>query len=242
MTVAALVVGAGRGERYRASLRGAPERELPKALVPLEGRSLVVRAVEALAAAPEIETLAVVLAPEVLGELDRLAPGLRRVPKLGALVAGGAERQDSVRAGLAALPASVRLVAVHDAARPLVRTEDVRRVIGAAEASGAAILAVPIADTVKRVRGGRVVETPPRSECWAAQTPQVFRADWLREALAKAEAEGLRGTDDAALVERLGVAVRVVEGPPTNLKITTVADLAFAEALLRLEAVGWRPQ
>jgi 2-C-methyl-D-erythritol 4-phosphate cytidylyltransferase len=242
MTVAALVVGAGRGERYRASLRGAPERELPKALVPLDGRPLVVRAVEALAGAPEVETVVVVLAADVLGEVDRLAPGLRGAPKLGALVAGGDERQDSVRAGLAALPASAALVAVHDAARPLVRTEDVRRVIRAAEACGAAILAAPIADTVKRVREGRVLETPPRSECWAAQTPQVFRADWLREALAKAEAEGLRGTDDAALVERLGVPVRVVEGPPTNLKITTAADLAFAEALLRLEAVGWSPR
>jgi 2-C-methyl-D-erythritol 4-phosphate cytidylyltransferase len=241
MTVAALVVGAGRGERYRASLRGAPERELPKALVPLEGRPLVLWAVEALAAAPEVEAVVAVLGSDVLADLDRLAPGLRAAPKLAAVVAGGAERQDSVRAGLAALPASARLVAVHDAARPLVRTEDVRRVIRAAEASGAAILAAPIADTVKRVRDGSVVGTPPRSECWAAQTPQVFRADWLREALAKAEAEGLRATDDAALVERLGVQVRVVEGPPTNLKITTVADLAFAEALLRLEAVGWSP-
>jgi 2-C-methyl-D-erythritol 4-phosphate cytidylyltransferase len=82
------------------------------------------------------------------------------------------------------------------------------------------------------------VETPPRSECFAAQTPQVFRLDWLREALAKAEAEGLRATDDAALVERLGVAVHVVEGPATNLKITTAADLALAEALLAAAAAG----
>jgi 2-C-methyl-D-erythritol 4-phosphate cytidylyltransferase len=82
------------------------------------------------------------------------------------------------------------------------------------------------------VRDGRVIDTPPRSECFAAQTPQVFRLDWLREALAKAEAEGLLATDDATLVERLGVAVHVVEGPASNLKITTAADLALAEALL----------
>jgi 2-C-methyl-D-erythritol 4-phosphate cytidylyltransferase len=111
-------------------------------------------------------------------------------------------------------------------------------VVRAAEAWGAAILASPATDTWKRVRAGRVVETPPRSECFAAQTPQVFRLDWLREALAKAEAEGLRATDDAALVERLGVAVHVVEGPATNLKITTAADLALAEALLAAAAAG----
>lgn len=239
MTVAALVVGAGRGERLRASLRGVPERELPKALLPLEGRPLLVRAAAALAAAPEIDWVLPVVAAEALAGLARTAPGLLEVPKLLPAVAGGAERQDSVRAGLAALPAGVRLVAVHDAARPLVRTADVSRVVAEADRCGAAILAASIADTVKRVRDGRVVETPPRSECFAAQTPQVFRIDWLREALAKAAADGVRGTDDAALVERLGVEVRVVPGPPGNLKITTVADLALAEALLRLEAVGW---
>jgi 2-C-methyl-D-erythritol 4-phosphate cytidylyltransferase len=243
MTVAALLLGAGRGERYRASLGDSPERTLPKALLPkalvwLGGRPLLVRAAEALAAAPEVSRVVPVVAAEILGDLERLAPALFRLAKLAAPVAGGAERQDSVRAGLAALPGSVRLVAVHDAARPLVRPEDVSRVIREAERFGAAILAVPIPDTVKRVRGGRIVETPPRSECWAAQTPQVFRVDWLREALAKAEADGVRGTDDAALVERLGVEVRVVEGPASNLKITTAADLALAEALLRSERGG----
>jgi 2-C-methyl-D-erythritol 4-phosphate cytidylyltransferase len=179
-----------------------------------------------------------VVAAEILGELERLVPALRGVAKLAPAVAGGAARQDSVRAGLEALPASVHLVAVHDAARPLVRPVDVGRVIREAESCGAAILAAPIADTVKRVRGGRIVETPDRSECFAAQTPQVFRVDWLREALAKAEADGVRGTDDAALVERLGVAVRVVPASGPNPKITTAADLALAEALLRLEPGG----
>jgi len=236
MTVAALLVGAGRGERYRASLPAAPDRELPKALVRLGGRPLLVRAAEALAAAPEIERVVPVVSAALLPELLRLAPGLASVPKLAPAVAGGEERQDSVRAGLAALPASVHLVAVHDAARPLVRPEDVGRVVRAAEQWGAAVLAAPATDTWKRVRDGRIVETPVRSECFAAQTPQVFRVDWLREALAKAEAEGVRGTDDAALVERLGVAVHIVPGPATNLKITTAADLAMAEALLRLAA------
>jgi 2-C-methyl-D-erythritol 4-phosphate cytidylyltransferase len=238
MTVAALIVGAGRGERYRASLTGAAERELAKAFVLLAGRSLLEHAARALAAVPEISLVVPVLSTEMLGELERRVPGLAAIPKVGRAIAGGAERQDSVRAGLAALPKEVHLVAVHDAARPLVRPEDVRRVIQAAESSGAAILAAPVADTVKRVRGGRIVETPPRSECFGAQTPQVFRADWLREALAKALAEGVRATDDAALVERLGIPVQVVTGPATNLKITTAADLRLAEALLAESEAG----
>jgi 2-C-methyl-D-erythritol 4-phosphate cytidylyltransferase len=139
-----------------------------------------------------------------------------------------------VRAGLAALPATAELVAVHDAARPCVRGDAVRRVIEAARATGAAILATPARDTIKRVVAGWVVETPPRAECWAAQTPQVFRVEILREALAKAESDGRLGTDDAQLVEALGVRVCVVLGDADNLKITTPEDLAIAERVLAL--------
>lgn len=108
--------------------------------------------------------------------------------------------------------------------------------VRAARDHGAAILAVPAADTIQRVVDGRVVATPPRSECWAAQTPQVFRIDWLREALEKARAEGFRATDDAELVLRLGVAVHVVEGDPRNLKVTRADDLLAAAAWLAAEA------
>jgi 2-C-methyl-D-erythritol 4-phosphate cytidylyltransferase len=152
--------------------------------------------------------------------------------KLADPVAGGRERQDSMRAGLAALPAGIELVAVHDAARPLVTPGAVRRVIAAARESGAAILAVPVRDTIKRVRDGRILETPVRAECWAAQTPQVFRVEILREALAKADAEGRLGTDEAELVEALGVAVHVVRGEPENLKVTGPEDLLLAERIL----------
>jgi 2-C-methyl-D-erythritol 4-phosphate cytidylyltransferase len=163
---------------------------------------------------------------------------LAGLAKLADPVVGGAERQDSVRAGLAALPEDTTLVAVHDAARALVRPESVSRVVAEARESGAALLAVPARDTLKRVREGSVVDTPPREECWLAQTPQVFRVELLREGLAKADAEGFVGTDDAQLVERLGVAVRVVPGEPENLKITGPGDLAAAEAWLRQREAG----
>ncbi len=135
-------------------------------------------------------------------------------------------------AGLAALPAETELVAVHDAARPLVGPAAITRVVDAARVSGAAILAAPARDTIKQARGGRILGTPLRSECYAAQTPQVFRVDLLREALEKAAADRFMGTDDSELVERMGVPVDLVSGDASNFKVTDRADLAAAERWL----------
>jgi 2-C-methyl-D-erythritol 4-phosphate cytidylyltransferase len=137
-----------------------------------------------------------------------------------------------VAAGLAALPPETEWVAVHDAARPLIDAAAVTRVVEAARLSGAAILAVPVRDTIKRARGGRILETPLRSECFAAQTPQVFRVHLLREALEKAAADGFRATDDSELVERIGVPVELVSGEASNFKVTDRADLTAAERWL----------
>jgi 2-C-methyl-D-erythritol 4-phosphate cytidylyltransferase len=226
MRTVALVLAAGRGERLGHAL--------PKGLVPLAGRPLLLHALAALEAVDELDLLLPVVPADARDPFERALAGARGLHKLGPVVEGGRERQDSVRAGLAALPADAELVAVHDAARPCVRPEAVRRVIEAARSSGAAILATPVRDTIKRVVDGHVVETPPRAECWAAQTPQVFRVEILREALAKAESDGTLGTDDAQLVEALGVPVCVVLGDPDNLKITLPEDLAVAERLLAL--------
>jgi 2-C-methyl-D-erythritol 4-phosphate cytidylyltransferase len=228
MRVAALVLAAGSGERLRATLGEAT----PKALVMLAGRSLLARSLAVLASVREIERLVPVLPPASFDAWPRVRAELADAAKVAAPVPGGARRQDSVRAGLAALPSDVTHVVVHDAARPLVRAEDVARAVAAGAKHGAALLAVPAADTIHLVAGARIRETPPRAECFAAQTPQVFRVDWLREALAKAAADGVMGTDDATLVARLGVPVHVVAGDASNLKITTAADLVLAEAIL----------
>jgi 2-C-methyl-D-erythritol 4-phosphate cytidylyltransferase len=228
MRVAALVLGAGSGARLRAERVAAP----PKAFVALRGRTLLARSLAALARVPEIEWLQPVLPADALGAWSRVRAELPDAARVLAPVAGGAERQDSAQAGLAALPEGVTHVAIHDAARPLVRPDDVARVVAAAREHGAAILAEPVRDTIHRVVAGRIASTPPRGECFAAQTPQVFRIDWLREAFASARADGVVGSDDAALVARLGNPVEVVVGDPGNFKITTAADLARAEALL----------
>jgi len=224
MRVAALVLAAGRGERLGA--------DRPKAFVQVAGRALLVHALSAVAAAREIDQVIPVLGANDELAWRELAAELDSIPKLSDPVTGGAERQDSMAAGLAALPPDVSHVAVHDAARPLVSPDDVDRVVRAARRTGAAILAVPVRDTIKRVRAGRVVETPPRSECYAAQTPQVFEVGILREALAKAALDGRIGTDDAEIVEALGSEVCVVEGDPGNIKVTHGDDLLRVERLL----------
>ncbi len=224
MNVGAIVLAAGRGER----LGGA----IPKAFVPLAGKPMLLHALAAISAAPEIDFVVPVVARSELSRMDALAAELAGIRGVRPAVAGGVERQDSVAAGLAALPPETELVAVHDAARPLVGARAVSRVVDAARASGAAILAVPARDTIKRAREGRILGTPLRSECYAAQTPQVFRVELLREALEKAAADRFLGTDDSELVERLGVPVDLVSGEESNFKVTDRADMAAAERWL----------
>ena len=228
MTVAALILAAGRGERFGGTV--------PKAYVRLGGRTVVERSIAALAACPAVTRVVPVVAESERERfLSLVSSGFPGAEKVAEPVPGGVLRQDSVRAGIEALPGGVEWVAVHDAARCLVTSSEVESVIEAARETGAAILARPSGDTVKRVVEGVIVETPAREECWAAQTPQVFRIDLLREALAKAETEEFTATDDAQLVERLGVGVRVVEGLPSNLKVTLAGDVALAEAWLSVQ-------
>ncbi len=225
-SVAALVLAAGRGERLGHSL--------PKAFVPIAGRTLIEYSIRALSASGVIDWIVPVLAA---GDMTRWkALGLESTPGLMEPVEGGAERQDSVQAGLDALPAEIEFVAVHDAARCLVVAEDVRAVVSAARQTGAAILGERVRDTIKRVVEGLIVETPARDECWAAQTPQVIRRIWLVEAIAAASREGRLGTDDAQLIEWMGQPVQMVEARFPNLKITRPEDLVLAESLLEQAA------
>jgi 2-C-methyl-D-erythritol 4-phosphate cytidylyltransferase len=149
------------------------------------------------------------------------------------IVAGGPTRQDSVWCALQAAPASARVLLVHDAVRPFLSRALIDALIAAAERDGAAICALPIAETVKRVRDGLVEVTLDRDGLWAVQTPQAFRAAVLREAHDKARRDGFVGTDEAMLVERLGHPVRVVPGLTENVKITTPDDLRRARQRAR---------
>lgn len=158
--------------------------------------------------------------------------GLEKVTQI---VAGGERRQDSVRNGILAIPGSPDLVLVHDGVRPFIDDRMVEEVIGCAERTGAAVVAMPVHDTVKRVDDhGVIQETLKREELWQIQTPQVFRYDWLVQAHRQAQQQEWNVTDDAALIERMGYPVSVVEGSCFNIKITRPEDLDFGEAILNM--------
>lgn len=219
MKVAALLLCAGKGERLGAGV--------PKALAPLAGRPLFTWSLEALERAPSIAAIVVVGPVRLLR--DALAASGIAAPKVVAWTEGGRERQDSVARGLHVLPEDVTHVAVHDAARALVSVDVITRVVGDAVQHGAALAAVPLEDTIKRATLQVVDDTVPRKGLWRAQTPQAARRDWLVEA--HGAAHGV-ATDDVALLEAQGRAVRITPGDPLNFKITTAQDLALAECWL----------
>jgi 2-C-methyl-D-erythritol 4-phosphate cytidylyltransferase len=226
--IAGVIAAAGRGERLGS--------ELPKALVELAGRPLVSWAAAALV--PVCDVLVVVVPPEVGAEPFRAALAGSGVPLR--LVAGGEERALSVRAGFAAA-GDAEAVVVHDAARPFATPLLARACLDALADADAAIAATPLVDTVKESSDGRYVErTLDRSRLWAVQTPQAFRADALRAALALPDAVVRAATDEAALVERCGGRVRLVPASPRNFKITVRDDLELAAALAGVAASGSR--
>jgi 2-C-methyl-D-erythritol 4-phosphate cytidylyltransferase len=219
--VHALVPAAGRGERFGG--------DRPKQFFEIAGRPLLVWTVERLRAAG-FSSLTLAAPAEALEATVRLAPddGWLRV------VEGGSTRQASVAAALVACPAAAdELVAVHDAARPAVARRDLVAVVEAAARTGAAVLGRTLSDTVKRIEAWRIVATVDRRTLFRAETPQVFRRDLLDRAEARAREDRHVGTDEAALVERLGgVEIVAVEAAEPNPKVTVPADLPLVEWLL----------
>jgi 2-C-methyl-D-erythritol 4-phosphate cytidylyltransferase len=216
-----VLAAAGGGERLNA--------QRPKAFVPLAGRPLLAESLERLDVSGWVDAI-VVAAPPGWEEPTILLAEELAASKVSSVVTGGATRAESVRAALAEVPDTAVAVIVHDAARPLVDEGVLERVLEALAGADGAVPALPIADTVKRVEEGVVVETLERRSLVAVQTPQAFRAHTLRDAYAG----GLEGaTDCASLVERRGGRIRVVQGERRLLKVTTDGDLALVESWLR---------
>ena len=217
--VAVVIPAGGVGARFGG--------RIPKQFLRLQRVPVLTATVGHFARHPAVMAI-VVAAPEAhVARAGRaLSPIARRKSLL--VVPGGRTRQDSVWLAMQAVSDEAELIVIHDAVRPLITRGLIDAVVYAAAESGAAICALPIAETVKRVRDGVVEATLDRSELWAVQTPQAFHADLLREAHEKAQRDGVVGTDDAMLVERLGHPVRVVRGLAQNVKITTPDDLRRA--------------
>jgi 2-C-methyl-D-erythritol 4-phosphate cytidylyltransferase len=217
--VVVIVLAAGRGERLGLGT--------PKAFLELGGEPLLVRAGRSASLASGVSSIVVVVPPgletEAEGLLDRVGPHV--------VVPGGDTRRASVAAGLNRVPPDAGVVLCHDAARPFAGTDLFEEVIAGLQDAEGVVPVVPVPDTVKRVRDGVVMGTEPREELALAQTPQAFRAEALRDAHSRVDI-GADPTDDASLLERAGYRVRAVPGDPVNFKITTLEDLARAEALL----------
>ena len=221
-----ILAAAGQSSRFQ-------DANYKKPFAPLAGRPVWLHSAEKFTDRPDVKQVVVVIAPE-----DREA----FVEKFGASLAfmgitlaeGGAHRADSVRRGLEKFSADIDMVAIHDAARPCIATAWIDRVFEAGARTGAAILAIPVVGTLKRVGPDHVItETVDRTGLWEAQTPQVFSRDLLVRAFAHAAAQGTQPTDEAQLVEAVGQKVTVVQGSPINLKITSREDLRLAEHSLK---------
>jgi len=225
MIVTAIIPAAGEGSRFGGSVR--------KQFIALSGLPILSHTVRALAASNALAAMIVVVPPgeELIG---RDAVNLAGVDIETEVVPGGQERQDSVYNGLQRAKPETDLVLVHDGVRPFVSPELILATIAAAKEWGAAVTAVPVTDTIKRVdANGLVVETPAREQLWAIQTPQVFRYALLVRAHQAVREQRIVATDDAALVERIGVRVKIVRGSHENLKITGEEDLPLADLILR---------
>ena len=224
MIVTAIIPAAGEGSRFRGAVR--------KQFIVLDGLPILSHTLRALTASNALAAAIVVVPP---GEsFGREALSLAGVELATEVVSGGRERQDSVYNGLLRANPDTDLVLIHDGVRPFVSPGVVLATIEAAKECGAAVAAVPVTDTIKRVDAdGFVIDTPAREQLWAAQTPQVFRYSLLMQAHQSVRKRGILATDDAALLEHLGVRVKVVRGSYENLKITSEDDLPLAGLILR---------
>lgn len=224
--VTALIPCAGQGKRMGG--------RVSKQFMEVDGRSLLAYTLAQFEQHPLIDNLVLVTREEDIDYCWRKVVKKEAFTKVTQIVAGGKERQDSVYQGLLALSEETEWVVVHDGARPLISTAAITAVLKTALAKGAAIIGVPAKDTIKMLNPDLTVqETPPRELLWHIQTPQVFSRELLLRAYREAAEKGWQGTDDASLVERLGVKVHLVQGDYNNIKITTPEDFVFLQEILR---------
>jgi len=216
----AVIVAAGTASRMGG---------IDKVMAPLGGEPMILRTVRAFQQCDAIREIVIVTRQDLIVPIMDLC---HDCDKVQVVLVGGATRQESVRIGMGALSGKVKLAAIQDGARPLITWQVIDRTVRAANSYGAAAPAIPVKDTIKKVSGGIVAETPDRKLLQAVQTPQVFDIDLLKAALRKATEDGAEVTDDCSAVERLGMSVRIVEGDERNIKVTTPLDLKIAELFL----------
>jgi 2-C-methyl-D-erythritol 4-phosphate cytidylyltransferase len=222
--VGVVIPAAGRG--VRMGPRG------PKQFFDLDGRPVVSWTIEQFQRCAEVDSIVLVVGDDQIEAMRKIVLEYR-FSKVLAVVAGGTRRQDSVRNGLRLLEGiRVEIVLVHDAVRPFIDRKMIQDLLGALSHADAAVIAIPVTDTIKLAgEGGLIHSTPPREELWIAQTPQAFRLGDLRSGFERSDADGFTATDEATLVERIGKRVVIVPGSYENIKITTPEDYELAKLI-----------
>lgn len=233
--ISVIIPAAGSGQRMGGNR--------PKQYLTIGDRPILIETLIVFNESPHIDEIILVSPPDDMSLMEKMLKKYD-LAKVSKIVKGGKERQDSIRNGLDSIDSiepESDIILVHDGVRPFVDDETIKELIDAVNQYGAAIVAVPVKDTVKKVSntsisGASIVETMPRGNLWLAQTPQAFSAKIIIDAYANAEEKGIRGTDDASLVEAMGLDVKIVMGSYENIKITTPEDLVFAEAIKKERA------
>lgn len=224
--IVVIVVAGGKGTRMGNTVK--------KQYMKLKGKEVLVHTLEKFEQMEEVDEMIVVVSEEDIAFVKKDLCEKYNLYKVSKIIAGGKERQDSVRNGLHCIDPSCEFVIVHDGARPFIEKETIRRCLNKAKEKGACIVAVPVKDTIKicNTESKIVEQTPERSTLWAIQTPQIFKRSILEKAYHYAEKNNRVGTDDSMLVEAIKEPVYMVEGEYTNIKITTKEDILLAESLL----------
>jgi 2-C-methyl-D-erythritol 4-phosphate cytidylyltransferase len=226
MNATAIIAAAGAGRRMKS--------DRPKQLLTLDKTPILIYTIRKFDACRLIDRVIVAAPQESVDEIRKLVAGAG-FSKPVSVVQGGPRRQDSVAVGMQHLGPDTTIVTVHDAVRPFVRVDEIEAVVLEAHKTGAAVLAIPIVDTVKQIRKDVIDSTLTREHLVLAQTPQAFRIEVLREAFERARRDEYYGTDESSLVERLGLPVAVVRGSERNIKITKPDDLILARFFLQQE-------
>jgi 2-C-methyl-D-erythritol 4-phosphate cytidylyltransferase len=229
----AVIVSAGKGQRLIEGRK--------KQFISLVGKPILAHTIDKFEACPLIRSILVVVGQEDMDYCMKEIVEKYRYRKISQIVPGGKQRQDSVKNGLDALSKNVDIVAIHDGVRPFITREMIEESIQSAIRLGAVAFGMPVKDTIKMAHpNGTVLKTLERESLWQIQTPQTFRVNLIKEAYHKATEDGFVGTDDASLVERLGIKVHLLPGSYTNIKITTPEDLMLANLFLQTKVPSER--
>lgn len=223
MKTVAIIVAAGKGERIKS--------KFPKQFLNLGKKPILAHTIEKFEKSRFVDEIVVVVPKDYLSFCSKEIIDKFELSKVKKIVGGGKERQDSVLKGLKATKSNTDIVLIHDGVRPLVKTQKINKIIEICRKEGPVIFALPIKETIKRVEKNRVITTLDRNKIWTVQTPQAFPYQLIMHAYKEADRDKFIGTDDSQLVERMGIAVRVIKGDEDNIKITTMEDLKIAEHL-----------